>query len=49
MSLYTTNGSNPSGEDSVKFQRHVLWDRKAEGGFPGMSLLCVASDFAVTL
>lgn len=27
----------PSGDDeSSPLQKHLLWDRKAEGGFPGM-------------
>lgn len=24
-----------TGEDEMLVQRHVLWDRKVEGGFPG--------------
>jgi len=33
--LYTASTGSASDED-VEVQKHVLWDRKAEGGFPGM-------------
>lgn len=41
MSIYTSYETHPSGQDSVKVQRHILWDRKVEGGFPGKSLFCL--------
>jgi predicted Rdx family selenoprotein len=34
VSLYV---SVPLNEGDIRVQHHVLWDRKAEGGFPGTS------------
>lgn len=35
----TSSGELHDGGDEVQIQEHLLWDRKAEGGFPGMSFL----------
>lgn len=48
----TTDGDDVGGkadgeeEGEVKVMEYLLWDRKAEGGFPGMffSCLCVFCD-----
>ncbi|KAG9243231.1 hypothetical protein BJ878DRAFT_424090, partial [Calycina marina] len=36
--LYTT-ASSTTKNAPVKIQEHLLWDRKTEGGFPGMHFL----------
>jgi predicted Rdx family selenoprotein len=35
VQLYTAAPAQ-SQEEPVTIERHLLWDRKAEGGFPGM-------------
>src|SRR5271168_762459 len=39
VSMYYSSEFAAGGEDPVQIQHHVLWDRKAEGGFPGRSLV----------
>lgn len=42
--LYTRSDS---GKDAATLvQKHLLWDRKAEGGFPGTSLLFCSEQFS---
>lgn len=45
MHLYNAVPDGSGVEGKVTIQQHLLWDRKAEGGFPGMFTSYLLSHF----